>query len=168
MSEHIDRIPEDFRKSIREVTEKLFVEDRKRPSKDDYYLTIAAAVALRSTCLRRQYGAIIVKNDEIFATGYNGSPRGMENCCDVGDCWRESHGIPHGEQYEKCVSVHAEQNAIISASRNEMLGATLYLAGWEKGKRISNPQPCMICEKMIRNSGIDRVISGCEEEFKPL
>ena len=86
-----------------------------RVSKRQYYLDIAAEVARRSTCLRRQYGAVIVKNDEIVATGYNGAPRGDENCCDVGVCWREAHGIPHGEQYEKCVAVHAECNAIISA-----------------------------------------------------
>ena len=104
-----------------------------RVSKKDYYLDIAAAVAKRSTCLRRQYGAVIVKNDEIVATGYNGAPRGEDNCCDVGVCWREAHGIPHGEQYEKCVAVHAEQNAILSASRRDMMGSTLYLAGFEKG-----------------------------------
>ena len=96
-----------------------------RISKQDYYLGIAAAVARRSTCLRRQYGAVIVKNDEIVATGYNGAPRGEDNCCDVGECWRERNNIPHGEQYEKCVAVHAECNAIISASRRDMLGEGL-------------------------------------------
>lgn len=130
----------------------------KRISKDDYYLSIARAVAQRSTCLRRQYGAVIVKNDEIISTGYNGAARGAENCCDVGECWRESHGVPHGEQYEKCVGVHAEQNAIISASRDRMLGATLYLYGQSDGKEIE-AVPCDICKKMIWNAGIKKVVS---------
>lgn len=136
-----------------------------RISKTNYYLGIAEAVAKRSTCLRRQYGAIIVKNDEIIATGYNGSPRGTENCCDVGYCWREENNIPHGEQYESCLAVHAEQNAIISASRRDTIGATLYLVGFENGKRIPAEQvkPCKICEKMIINSGVAKVITGEKE-----
>ncbi len=131
-----------------------------RISKRDYYLKIASEVAKRSTCLRRQYGAVIVKNDEIIATGYNGAPRGDENCCDVGSCWRDRHNIPHGEQYEKCVAVHAEANAIISASRNEMLGSTLYLYGFEGfDKPIDNPEPCIMCNRLIKNAGIERVIN---------
>lgn len=132
-----------------------------RISKAEYYLGIAEAVAKRSTCLRRQYGAIIVKNDEIIATGYNGSPRGSDNCCDVGYCWREENNIPHGEQYEACLAVHAEQNAIISASRRDAIGATLYLVGFENDKRIPAEQvkPCKICEKMIVNSGIIKVVT---------
>ena len=131
-----------------------------RISKRDYYLKIASEVAKRSTCLRRQYGAVIVKNDEIIATGYNGAPRGDENCCDVGSCWRDHHNIPHGEQYEKCVAVHAEANAIISASRNEMLGSTLYLYGFEGFDRpIDNPEPCIMCNRLIKNAGIDHVIN---------
>ena len=131
-----------------------------RISKRDYYLKIASEVAKRSTCLRRQYGAVIVKNDEIIATGYNGAPRGDENCCDVGSCWRDRHNIPHGEQYEKCVAVHAEANAIISASRNEMLGSTLYLYGFEGfDKPIENPEPCVMCNRLIKNAGIDHVIN---------
>jgi len=131
-----------------------------RISKQDYYLKIASEVAKRSTCLRRQYGAVIVKNDEIIATGYNGAPRGDENCCDVGSCWRDRHNIPHGEQYEKCVAVHAEANAIISASRNEMLGSTLYLYGFEGfDKPIDNPEPCIMCNRLIKNAGIERVIN---------
>ncbi len=131
-----------------------------RISKHAYYLGIAAEVAKRSTCLRRQYGAVIVKNDEIVATGYNGAPRGDPNCCDVGECWREAHNIPHGEQYEKCVAVHAECNAIISASRNEMLGGTLYLAGFEGlDNENENPVPCLICTRMIKNAGILQVIN---------
>ena len=131
-----------------------------RVSKQAYYLSIAAEVARRSTCLRRQYGAVIVKNDEILATGYNGAPRGDDNCCDVGVCWREANHIPHGEQYEKCVAVHAECNAIISASRNEMLGSTLYLAGFEGFEHpIEEPVPCLICSRLIKNAGIERVIN---------
>lgn len=130
-----------------------------RISKQEYYLAIAAEVAARSTCLRRQYGAVIVNNDEIVATGYNGAPRGEENCCDKGICWREAHNIPHGEQYEKCVAVHAECNAIISASRREMIGSTLYLAGFENGEPIEDPQPCVICNRLIKNAGIAKVIN---------
>ena len=131
-----------------------------RINKQQYYLSIAAQIARRSTCLRRQYGAVIVNHDESVATGYNGAPRGEANCCDVGECWREAHGIPHGEQYEKCVAVHAECNAIISASRQEMLGSTLYLAGFEGGEPIPDPQPCMICNRLIKNAGILHVING--------
>lgn len=131
-----------------------------RISKRDYYLKIASEVAKRSTCLRRQYGAVIVKNDEIIATGYNGAPRGDENCCDVGSCWRDRHNIPHGEQYEKCVAVHAEANAIISASRNEMLDSTLYLYGYEGfDKPIEEPEPCIMCNRLIKNAGIKHVIN---------
>lgn len=128
-----------------------------RIDKEEYYLGIALAVAKRSTCIRRQYGAVIVKNDEIIATGYNGSPRGTKNCCDTGYCWREENNIPHGERYEACKSVHAEQNAIISASRKDMIGSTLYLAGIENGKVIK-AVPCDICCRMIINSGIKEVV----------
>ena len=130
-----------------------------RISKENYYLSIAAEVARRSTCLRRQYGEVIVKNDEIVATGYNGAPRGDENCCDVGSCWRERNNIPHGEQYEKCVAVHAEQNAIISASRRDMLGSTLYLSGFDAGRPIEDATPCLICARLIKNAGIARVVN---------
>lgn len=130
-----------------------------RISKELYYLSIAKAVAQRSTCLRRQYGAVIVRNDEIIATGYNGSPRGEPNCCDLGECWRESQNVPHGEKYEACKSVHAEMNAIISASRNQMIGSTLYLAGFENGEPMTDPKPCDICRRLIQNAGIAQVIS---------
>lgn len=129
-----------------------------RIDKKAYYLNIAKAVAARSTCLRRQYGAVIVRDDEIISTGYNGAPRGEANCCDVGTCWREENEVPHGERYEACRSVHAEQNAIISASRRDMIGATLYLAGFEDGVRLS-PEPCDICRRMIANAGIKQVIT---------
>lgn len=134
-----------------------------RPSKVKYYLDIAAAVAARSTCIRRQYGAVIVKNDTIVSTGYNGTARGLVNCCDLNECYREANNIPHGQQYEKCKAVHAEANAIINASREEMCGAILFLAGFENGERMKNPTPCEMCSRMITNSGIRRVIS-CEDD----
>lgn len=134
-----------------------------RPSKVKYYLDIAAAVAARSTCIRRQYGAVIVKNDTIVSTGYNGTARGLVNCCDLNECYREAHNIPHGQQYEKCKAVHAEANAMINASREEMCGAILFLAGFENGERMKNPTPCEMCSRMITNSGIRRVIS-CEDD----
>ena len=130
-----------------------------RPTKDEYFLGIAEAVAKRSTCLRRQYGAVIVKNDVIVSTGYNGAPRGADNCCDTGSCWRESNGIPHGERYEMCQAVHAEMNAIINANRADMNGATLYLVGIENGMRIEKPEPCLLCRKLIQNAQIRWVVS---------
>lgn len=136
-----------------------------RKNKHDYYLDIAREVAARSTCLRRQYGAVIVKNDELLATGYNGSPRGEANCCDVGKCWREAHDIPHGERYEACVSVHAEMNAIISASRKDMIGSTLYLVGLENGEEI-DAKPCDICRRLICNAGIEEVVTRSTTEAK--
>ena len=134
-----------------------------RIDKNDYYLNIAFAVAQRSTCIRRQYGAVIVNHDEIVSTGYNGSARGEENCCDVGKCWRQEHDIPHGEQYEKCVAVHAEQNAVISASRKDMLGATLYLVGIENGELIE-AEPCEICRRMITNAGIANIVTAVPDK----
>ena len=131
-----------------------------RPTKHDYYLSIAEAVLQRSTCLRRKYGAVIVKDDEIISSGYNGSPRGLPNCCDISYCFRERKQIPHGERYEACHSIHGEANAIISASRRDMLGATLYLAGQEAdGSTIYYAEPCSMCSRLIINAGIKRVIS---------
>ena len=131
-----------------------------RPSKDEYYLNIAEAVLARSTCLRRKYGAVIVKDDEIISTGYNGSPRGAKNCCDIGYCYRKQKQIPHGERYEDCRATHAEANAIISASRHDMLGATLYLAGQEAdGTPIMNAKPCYICYRLILNAGIAIIVT---------
>ena len=131
-----------------------------RPSKDEYYLNIAEAVLARSTCLRRKYGAVIVKDDEIISTGYNGSPRGCVNCIDLGYCYREQRNIPHGERYELCRATHAEANAIISASRHDMLGATLYLAGQEAdGTPITNAKPCYICYRLILNAGIAIIVT---------
>ena len=139
-----------------------------RLNKRDYYLDIAAQVAKRGTCLRRNYGAVIVKNDEIIATGYTGAPRGSANCCEIGSCRRQELNIPSGERYELCRSVHAEQNAIISASRSDMMGATLYLYGWEmKDGKFDHPvkgaEPCMLCKRFIVNAGILEVVSYADE-----
>lgn len=134
-----------------------------RIGKDEYYLKIAETIAIRSTCLRRKYGAVIVNNDEIVAAGYNGSPRGEPNCCDTGECYRDKHAKPigeraavHGEQYGTCVAVHAEQNAIISAARKELQGATLYLACLSDEV---DPAPCNFCDRMIKNAGIKKVVT---------
>lgn len=138
-----------------------------RIDKDNYYLNIAQVVLQRGTCLRRNYGAVIVKNDEIVSTGYTGSPRGAENCCDIGECKREQLNIPHGERYELCNSVHAEMNAIISASRKDMIGATLYLTGVDSKKGLVKARPCKLCERLITNAGIKKVIAReTENEFK--
>jgi len=130
-----------------------------RISKINYYLDIAETVASRSTCLRKKYGAIIVKNDVIIATGYCGAPRGRENCCDRGTCIREEMNIPRGERYELCRSVHAEANAIIAASREQMLDAIMYevCVSPETGEIISEIDSCQMCKKLIINAGILRI-----------
>ena len=132
-----------------------------RMEKHEYYLNIAESVASRGTCLRRNFGAIIVKDDEIVSTGYTGAPRGRKNCCDLGYCQRQELNIPRGERYELCRSVHAEQNAIISASRKEMIDSTLYLVGIEKEDLgyVKNAAPCALCKRMVLNAGIKTVIA---------
>lgn len=131
-----------------------------RRDKHNYYLDIAETVSERGTCLRRNYGAIIVKHDSIIATGYSGAPRGRKNCIDLGTCMRENMNIPRGERYEMCRSVHAEANAIINASRDEMLGSILYLCGKDAktGELIPDSCACGMCKRLIINAGIDRVI----------
>ena len=131
-----------------------------RISKENYYLDIAETVLERATCLRRIYGAIIVKNDEIISTGYNGAPRGRQNCVDMGFCTREMMKVPRGERYELCRSVHAEANAIISASRRDMVGATLYLVGRDAqtGKLLGDATSCAMCRRQVINAGIKEVI----------
>lgn len=131
-----------------------------RRDKENYYLDIAETVLERGTCLRRNYGAVIVNNDQIISSGYNGAPRGRKNCIDLGVCIRESMGVPRGERYELCRSVHAEQNAIIHASRNDMIGATLYLVGKyaQTGNYVENGSSCSMCKRLIINAGIQRVI----------
>ncbi|MCL2046309.1 MAG: deaminase [Oscillospiraceae bacterium] len=134
-----------------------------RKDKENYYLDIADTVLIRSTCLRRKYGAIIVLNDEIIATGYNGAPRGRKNCHDINKCLRDEMDVPSGERYELCRSVHAEANAIISASRRDMIGATLYLAGRDsKTDAILDDDslwgPCTMCRRLIINAGIAKTV----------
>lgn len=131
----------------------------KRTDKENYYLDIAETVLERGTCLRRNYGAIIVNNDTIVSTGYNGAPRGRENCCDLGVCERQKRGLKPGERYELCRSVHAEANAIIAAARDAMLGSTLYLCCHDSdGKLLGETSSCAMCRRLIINAGISRVI----------
>ncbi len=131
-----------------------------RRSKVNYYLDIADAAQERSTCLRRRYGAIIVRDDEIVSTGYNGAPRGRQNCIDLNYCARQSMNVAAGERYELCRSVHAEANAIISAARRDMLGATLYLVGRDAatGEYNRDTTPCAMCRRLIINAGIKNVV----------
>ena len=131
-----------------------------RLSKEIYYLDIAQTVAERSTCLRRMFGAIIVKNDSIIATGYNGAPRGRKNCSDLGVCMRDKLNIPRGERYELCRSVHAEANAIIAAPRDQMLGSTLYMVCVDPKTKTVQPgtSSCMMCKRLVLNAGISRVV----------
>ena len=139
-----------------------------RISKENYYLDIAETVLERATCLRRVYGAIIVKNDEIISTGYNGAPRGRANCSTLGYCPREALRVPRGERYELCRSVHAEANAIISASRRDMVGGTLYLVGRDArtGRLLPDATSCMMCRRMVINAGLRTVvIRTTETEF---
>ncbi|MCQ2770375.1 MAG: deaminase [Clostridia bacterium] len=131
-----------------------------RTTKDNYYLDIAQTVAERSTCLRRAFGAIIVKNDSIISTGYNGAPRGRKNCSDIGTCYRAKLGIPRGERYELCRSVHAEANAIIAAARDQMIGATLYMVciDPETKEILPGTTSCMMCKRQVINAGIEKII----------
>ena len=131
-----------------------------RRDKHNYYLDIAQTILERATCLRNNVRAVIDKNDDNITTGYNGAPRGRANCCDLGVCRREQLGIPRGQRYELCRSVHAVQNAIIAAPRNEMIGATLYLAmcNSKTGELVPDASPCNMCRRMIINAGIERVI----------
>lgn len=136
------------------------VKDVERRDKVNYYLDLADVVSKRGTCLRRLFGAVIVKNDEVISTGYVGAPRGRKNCTDLKYCIRQRLNIPRGERYELCRSVHAEANAIISASRRDMIGATLYLSGREyaTGEYIKDASCCSMCKRMIINAGIDKVV----------
>lgn len=131
-----------------------------RISKENYYLNIAETVLERATCLRRVFGAIIVKNDEIISTGYNGAPRGRRNCVDMGFCTREAMKVPRGERYELCRSVHAEANCIISAARRESLGGTIYLAcvDPQTGELMAGTSSCAMCRRLIINAGIAQVV----------
>lgn len=137
-----------------------------RRDKINYYLDLAEVVSRRSTCLRRHYGAVIVNHDEVISTGYVGAPRGRKNCSDLNYCVRETMQIPRGQRYELCRSVHAEQNAIISASREQMIGATLYLVGIEAKTKtyVKNANSCSMCKRTIINSGIETVVIRDDED----
>ena len=140
-----------------------------RVSKHNYYLDIAQTVAERATCLRKKYGAIIVKNDSIISTGYNGAPRGRKNCSDIGSCMRDTLNIPRGERYELCRSVHAEANAIIAASREQMLGATLYMVSVnaKTGELEPATNSCMMCKRLVINAGITTlVVRDTKEDYR--
>lgn len=142
-----------------------------RRDKVNYYLDLAKMVAQRSTCLRRHYGAVIVKNDEVISTGYVGAPRGRKNCTDIGECIRIKMEIPRGERYELCRSVHAEANAIISASRDKMIGSSLYLVGVEAGtgEYVKHSCSCAMCKRLIINAGIERVyVRDTEDEYREI
>ena len=130
-----------------------------RRDKINYYLDIAEQVSKRGTCLRRLYGAVIVKADEVISTGYVGAPRGRKNCSDLGYCIREQRNIARRERYELCRSVHAEANAIISASRKDMLGSSMYLVGTDvkTGKYVENASSCAMCKRMLINAGIESI-----------
>ena len=137
-----------------------------RVSKENYYLDIAEIVLERGTCLRRNFGAVIVNNDQIISSGYTGAPRGRKNCIDIGKCIRKDLNVPRGERYELCRSVHAEANAIIHASREGMLGAKLYLVGKEavSGEYVKNTSSCSMCRRLVINAGIDSVVIRVNKE----
>ncbi len=140
-----------------------------RRDKVNYYLDLAEVVSERATCIRRHYGAVIVKDDEVISTGYVGAPRGRANCNELGYCTRERLGVPRGERYELCRSVHAEANAIISAARSEMLGSSLYLVGKEvkTGAYVENAMPCAMCKRLIINAGIRQVyIRDSKDDYR--
>ena len=131
----------------------------KRISKDEYYLGIAEAVLRRSTCVRRNYGAVLVKNDQVISTGYNGAPRGEENCCDSGECAREQMGVAKGERYELCNAIHAEDNAIMHAGREAAIDSTIYIVGKNYcDGTLANPSPCKMCRRKLVNAGVKRVV----------
>ncbi len=130
----------------------------KRPSWNDYFIEIAKVVSSRSTCLRRKYGAVIVKDNVIIGTGYNGSPRDHANCIDTGKCMRKELNIPSGERYELCEAVHAEQNAIINSPPERMKDATIYVAGFEADTSFADGKPCLLCARMIKNAQIKEVV----------
>ena len=140
-----------------------------RRDKINYYLDLAEMVSNRGTCLRRRYGAVIVKNDEVISTGYVGAPRGRKNCIDLGTCVRVQLNIPRGERYELCRSVHAEANAIISAPRDKMIGSSMFLCGLEMDtdEYIRNSSCCSMCKRMVINAGIERVyIRDSKDEYR--
>jgi dCMP deaminase len=128
-----------------------------RPKWHRYYLRLAEVLAARSTCIRRKYGAVIVKDNRVISTGYNGSARGEVNCCDTGKCVRKELNVPAGERYELCVAVHAEMNAIINGNPDDMDGATIYIAGFNEDGTRADGQPCMMCDRAIKNARIKQI-----------
>jgi dCMP deaminase len=136
----------------------------KRPSKEEYYLEIAKTVAQRSPCIRRKYGSVIIKNDAIISTGYNGPARGVINCFEVG-CIKEIKNLPHGMAYEDCPAVHAEENAVVNAARNgsNVLGGTLFISGIDEDGKLVEAMPCTRCKRILINAGIERVVIRTED-----
>ena len=142
-----------------------------RRDKINYYLDLAEVVSERSTCIRRHYGAVIVKDDEVISTGYVGAPRGRANCNELGYCTRERLKVPRGERYELCRSVHAEANAIISAARKDMIGSTLYLVGKEVngGGYVENASSCAMCKRQVINAGIATVyVRDTKDDYRKI
>ncbi len=140
-----------------------------RRDKINYYLDLAEMVSNRGTCLRKRYGAVIVKNDEVISTGYVGAPRGRKNCIDLGTCVRAKLNVPRGERYELCRSVHAEANAIISAPRDKMIGSSMFLCGLEMdtNEYVRNSSCCSMCKRMVINAGIEKVyIRDSKDEYR--
>lgn len=137
-------------------------------NRHDYYLRIAEVVASAGTCIRRNYGAVIVKDNRIVSVGYTGAPSGTPNCCDIGECERQKQNIPSGQRYELCRSVHAEQNAVINGNPLQMKGATLYLCGIDAqtNEVLPKSEPCDMCQRTIINSGISEIISRENGEIK--
>jgi dCMP deaminase len=129
-----------------------------RPDWDKYFIEVAKVISSRSTCMRRKYGAVIVKDNVIISTGYNGAPRGMENCIDLQKCKRKELNIPSGERYELCEAVHAEQNAIINGSPERMKDAVIYIAGFEENGNVADGSPCKLCNRMMRNAQIKKIV----------
>ncbi len=138
-----------------------------RPSKDQYYLDLAKSVCRRGTCTKVEIGAVIIRDDQVVATGYCGAPRGTKSSIDHGFCLRKQLGIPSGHRYEICRSVHAEQNAIINAARSgtSLLGGDMYIYGHIQGEggQILDAFPCFICKKMLINCGLKRVICSLKD-----
>ena len=136
----------------------VYPEPNKLVSKVDTYLNCAEVFAYRSTCLKRKYGAVIVKDDVVVSTGYNGSPRGFENCCEIGYCPRIEQNMHQGEGYGICRAVHAEMNALLNCSRQQTLGADLYLTGINPGDNsVYKSKPCPVCARNIIQAGIRNV-----------
>ena len=136
----------------------VYPNETQRVSKIDTYLNCAEVFAYRSTCLKRKYGAVIVKDDAVISTGYNGSPRGFENCCEIGFCPRMEKNMHQGEGYGICRAVHAEMNALLNCSRQQTIGADLYLAGHNPGENtVHRAKPCPLCARAIIQAGIRNV-----------